>query len=337
MSSNTGYNKLGVIGGMGPKATQLFMGMVIDRTNADKDQEHIPMVVLNDTTIPDRTSAILNKDESKVLNKLVEDAKLLETTGCKVIAVPCNTSHYFIDNVQSEVCIPIINMIKEIKKNFPDLDIIGGNIVTAEAAKELIEAGVSAVKVGIGPGSICTTRVVAGVGVPQLTAVNDVYEYCKDKDIGVIADGGIKLSGDIVKALAAGGDCVMLGGLLAGTKEAPGEEIILEGRRFKIYVGMGSIAAMKRGSKDRYFQAGEVDNSKLVPEGIEGRIAYKGSVKDVVFQLAGGIKAGMGYCGTKTIKDLQINGKFVKITGAGLIESHPHDITITKEAPNYSK
>ena len=231
----------------------------------------------------------------------------------------------------------VINMIKEIKKNFPDLDIIGGNIVTAEAAKELIEAGVSAVKVGIGPGSICTTRVVAGVGVPQLTAVNDVYEYCKDKDIGVIADGGIKLSGDIVKALAAGGDCVMLGGLLAGTKEAPGEEIILEGRRFKIYVGMGSIAAMKRGSKDRYFQAGEVDNSKLVPEGIEGRIAYKGSVKDVVFQLAGGIKAGMGYCGTKTIKDLQINGKFVKITGAGLIESHPHDITITKEAPNYSK
>ena len=231
----------------------------------------------------------------------------------------------------------VINMIKEIKKNFPDLDVIGGNIVTAEAAKELIEAGVSAVKVGIGPGSICTTRVVAGVGVPQLTAVNDVYEYCKDKNIGVIADGGIKLSGDIVKALAAGGDCVMLGGLLAGTKEAPGEEIILEGRRFKIYVGMGSIAAMKRGSKDRYFQAEEKDNSKLVPEGIEGRIAYKGSVKDVIFQLAGGIRAGMGYCGTKTIKDLQINGKFVKITGAGLIESHPHDITITKEAPNYSK
>ena len=231
----------------------------------------------------------------------------------------------------------VINMIKEIKKHYPDLDVIGGNIVTAEAAEELIEAGASAVKVGIGPGSICTTRVVAGVGVPQLTAVNDVYEYCKSRDIGVIADGGIKLSGDIVKALAAGADCVMLGGLLAGTKEAPGEEIILEGRRFKIYVGMGSIAAMKRGSKDRYFQAGEVDNSKLVPEGIEGRIAYKGSVKDVIFQLAGGVRAGMGYCGTKTIKDLQINGKFVKITGAGLIESHPHDITITKEAPNYSK
>ncbi len=230
----------------------------------------------------------------------------------------------------------IINAVKEIKKAYPDLDVIGGNIVTAEAAKDLIEAGVSAVKVGIGPGSICTTRVVAGVGVPQLTAVNDVYEYCKDKEIGVIADGGIKFSGDIVKALAAGGDCVMLGGLLAGTKEAPGEEIILEGRKFKVYVGMGSIAAMKRGSKDRYFQT-ENDASKLVPEGIEGRIAYKGSVKDVVFQLAGGIRAGMGYCGTATIEELQKNGKFIKITGAGLKESHPHDITITKEAPNYSK
>ena len=189
---------------------------------------------------------------------------------------------------------------------------------------------------GIGPGSICTTRVVAGVGVPQLTAVNDVYEYCKDKGIGVIADGGIKLSGDIVKALAAGADCVMLGGLLAGTKEAPGEEILLEGKKFKSYVGMGSIAAMKRGSKDRYFQT-ETDAQKLVPEGIEGRIAYKGAVKDVVFQLCGGIRAGMGYCGTPTIESLQIEGRFMKITGAGLLESHPHDITITKEAPNYSK
>lgn len=230
----------------------------------------------------------------------------------------------------------VINMVRTIKEAFPNLDVIGGNIVTAEAAKDLIDAGADAVKVGIGPGSICTTRVVAGVGVPQLTAVNDVYEYCKDKNIGVIADGGIKLSGDIVKALAAGGDCVMLGGLLAGTKEAPGEEILLEGRKFKIYVGMGSIAAMKRGSKDRYFQT-ENDVSKLVPEGIEGRIAYKGSVKDVVFQLAGGIKAGMGYCGTPTIKELQERGRFIKITGAGLTESHPHDITITKEAPNYSK
>lgn len=256
----------------------------------------------------------------------IERVKKLVEAGVDIITVDSAHGH----------SAGVINMIKEIRKNFPDLDIIGGNIVTAEAAKDLIEAGVNAVKVGIGPGSICTTRVVAGVGVPQLTAVNDVYEYCKDKNIGVIADGGIKLSGDIVKALAAGGDCVMLGGLLAGTKEAPGEEIILEGRKFKIYVGMGSIAAMKRGSKDRYFQT-ENDPAKLVPEGIEGRIAFKGSVKDVVFQLCGGIRAGMGYCGTPTIKDLQERGKFIKITGAGLRESHPHDVTITKEAPNYSK
>ncbi|AVQ16437.1 MULTISPECIES: IMP dehydrogenase [Fusobacterium] len=230
----------------------------------------------------------------------------------------------------------VIEMVRKIREAFPDLDLIGGNIVTAEAAKDLVEAGANAVKVGIGPGSICTTRVVAGVGVPQLTAVNDVYEYCKNQGIGVIADGGIKLSGDIVKALAAGADCVMLGGLLAGTKEAPGEEILLEGKKFKSYVGMGSIAAMKRGSKDRYFQT-ETDAQKLVPEGIEGRIAYKGAVKDVVFQLCGGIRAGMGYCGTPTIERLQVEGRFMKITGAGLLESHPHDITITKEAPNYSK
>lgn len=228
----------------------------------------------------------------------------------------------------------VIKRIKEIRQAFPNLELIGGNIVTAEAALALIDAGVNAVKVGIGPGSICTTRVVAGVGVPQLTAVNDVYQVCKDRGIGVIADGGIKLSGDIVKAIACGADCVMLGGVLAGTKEAPGEEVIYEGRRYKVYVGMGSLAAMKRGSKDRYFQN---DAKKLVPEGIEGRIAYRGDLKDVIFQLCGGIRAGMGYCGTPTIKDLQLNGKFVKITGAGLRESHPHDIQITKEAPNYSR
>ncbi|MGF6906171.1 IMP dehydrogenase [Fusobacterium sp. PH5-44] len=228
----------------------------------------------------------------------------------------------------------VIKKIQEIRNAFPNLNLIGGNIVTAEAALALINAGVNGVKVGIGPGSICTTRVVAGVGVPQLTAVNDIFQVCREKDICVIADGGIKFSGDIVKALAAGADCVMLGGLLAGTTEAPGEEVIMEGRRYKIYVGMGSIAAMKRGSKDRYFQN---DAQKLVPEGIEGCIAYKGNLKDVVFQLCGGIKAGMGYCGTATIEDLKINGRFTKITGAGLAESHPHDIVITKEAPNYSK
>ncbi|WP_300394292.1 IMP dehydrogenase [Fusobacterium sp.] len=228
----------------------------------------------------------------------------------------------------------VIRRVKEIRDAFPDIQLVAGNIVTAEAALALIEAGVDAVKVGIGPGSICTTRVVAGVGVPQLTAVNDVYQVCKERGIGVIADGGIKLSGDIVKALACGADCVMLGGVLAGTKEAPGEEVIYEGRRYKVYVGMGSLAAMKRGSKDRYFQN---DAKKLVPEGIEGRIAYRGDLKDVIFQLCGGIRAGMGYCGTPTIEDLKLNGKFVKITGAGLKESHPHDIQITKEAPNYSR
>lgn len=230
----------------------------------------------------------------------------------------------------------VIQTVRKIRGAFPDLDIIGGNIVTAEAAMDLADAGATAVKVGVGPGSICTTRVVAGVGVPQISAINDVYEVCKDRGVGVIADGGIKLSGDIVKAIAAGADCVMIGGLLAGTEEAPGEEIIFEGRRFKVYVGMGSLAAMKRGSSDRYFQK-ESEAKKLVPEGIEGRVAYKGKLEDVIFQLTGGLKAGMGYCGTATIADLKKDGKFVKITGSGLIESHPHDINITKEAPNYHK
>jgi IMP dehydrogenase len=254
----------------------------------------------------------------------MERVQALVKAGVDVITVDSAHGH----------SVGVLNKIKEIRNAFPKLNLIGGNIVTGEAALDLIKAGVNTVKVGVGPGSICTTRVVAGVGVPQLTAIYDVYEACKDKNICVIADGGIKFSGDIVKALASGADCVMLGGLLAGTSEAPGEEIILEGRKYKIYVGMGSIAAMKRGSKDRYFQN---DAQKLVPEGIEGCIAFRGHVKDVVFQLCGGIRAGMGYCGTPSINDLQLNGKFVKITGAGLKESHPHDIIITKEAPNYSK
>ena len=229
----------------------------------------------------------------------------------------------------------VINKIKEIREAFPKLDIIGGNIVTKEAALDLIEAGVNAVKVGVGPGSICTTRVVSGVGVPQISAVMDVAEVCQDKGIGVIADGGIKLSGDVVKAIAAGADCVMLGGMLAGTDEAPGEEILYNGRKFKTYAGMGSLAAMKRGSKDRYFQL-ESATEKLVPEGIESMVPYKGALKDTVYQICGGLRSGMGYCGTPTIKELKENGKFVKITGAGLKESHPHDVIITKEAPNYN-
>lgn len=227
----------------------------------------------------------------------------------------------------------VITKVAEVRKAFPDLDLVGGNIVTAEAAKALVEAGTNVVKVGIGPGSICTTRVVAGVGVPQLTAINEVYEYCKSKNIAVIADGGIKLSGDIVKAIAAGANCVMLGSMFAGTEEAPGEEIIFNGRKFKTYVGMGSIAAMKRGSKDRYFQT---EAKKLVPEGIEGRVPYKGSLQDVIYQLCGGLRAGMGYCGTKDIQAVIEYTQFVKITNAGLKESHPHDVSVTKEAPNYS-
>lgn len=231
----------------------------------------------------------------------------------------------------------IIKMVKEIKKLHPHLPLIAGNIVTKEAAKALIDAGADAVKVGIGPGSICTTRVVAGVGVPQMTAVAEVAEYCKDKNVCVIADGGIKFSGDIVKALAAGADAVMLGSILAGCQESPGEEIIFQGRRYKSYVGMGSLAAMKRGSADRYFQAKETTAKKLVPEGIEGRVAYKGPVADSLYQLCGGIRAGMGYCGAPTIKELQKNAVFVRITNAGLKESHPHDVDITVESPNYTK
>ncbi len=231
----------------------------------------------------------------------------------------------------------VVNLLKKVKSAFPNLDVIVGNIVTKEAAIELIDAGADALKVGIGPGSICTTRVVAGVGVPQITAVCDVYEYAKTKNIPVIADGGIKMSGDIVKALAAGANTVMLGSILAGCKESPGEEVIYQGRKFKVYVGMGSLAAMKRGSADRYFQDQNSSVNKLVPEGIEGRVAYKGEVADTIFQLCGGIKSGMGYCGTKNIEELQDKATFIKITGAGLKESHPHDVDITTEAPNYMK
>lgn len=229
----------------------------------------------------------------------------------------------------------VVNRIKEIRSEFPELDIIGGNLVTKEAALDLIEAGVNAVKVGIGPGSICTTRVVAGVGVPQISAVMEVAEVCHEKGIGVIADGGIKLSGDVVKAIAAGADCVMLGGMLAGTDEAPGEEVLYNGRKYKTYAGMGSLAAMKRGSSDRYFQL-ESATEKLVPEGIESMVPHRGALKDTIYQICGGLRSGMGYCGTPTIEDLKTKGKFVKITGAGLAESHPHDVIITKEAPNYN-
>lgn len=227
----------------------------------------------------------------------------------------------------------VLDKISEIRRTYPDLDIVGGNIVTAEAAKDLIEAGANVLKVGVGPGSICTTRVVAGVGVPQLSAIYNVYEYAKSQNVTVIADGGIKLSGDIVKAIASGAGAVMLGSLLAGTDEAPGEEIIFQGRKFKSYQGMGSLSAMKRGGKERYFQS---EAKKFVPEGIEGRVPHKGKLEDVIFQLTGGLRAGMGYCGAKDIEVLQKDSKLVMITGSGLKESHPHDVIITQEAPNYS-
>lgn len=258
---------------------------------------------------------------------MLDRVKALVEAGVDVITI--DSAHGHSKN--------IIEAVKSIRKVYPKLPLIAGNIVTKEAAAELIEAGVDTVKVGIGPGSICTTRVVAGVGVPQITAVNDVYEYCKDKDVHVIADGGLKLSGDVVKALAAGGSCVMLGSLLAGCDEAPGEEIIFNGRKFKSYVGMGSLAAMKRGSADRYFQKKETTAKKLVPEGIEGRVAYKGALVDTIYQLCGGIRSGMGYCGAPNLKYLRENAEFIRITNAGLRESHPHDVEITVEAPNYNK
>ena len=227
----------------------------------------------------------------------------------------------------------ILNAVKKIKAAYPDLQVIAGNVATGEATRSLIEAGADAVKVGIGPGSICTTRVVAGIGVPQITAVMDAFAVAKEYGIPIIADGGIKYSGDMTKALAAGGNVCMMGSMFAGCDEAPGTFELYQGRKYKVYRGMGSLAAMENGSKDRYFQEGA---KKLVPEGVEGRVAYKGSLEDTVFQLIGGIRSGMGYCGCPTIPELQERGRFVKITAASLKESHPHDIHITKEAPNYS-
>ena len=258
-----------------------------------------------------------------VTNDALERVKAVYDAGVDVVVL--DSAHGHSKN--------IINKVKEIKEAFPDLDLIAGNIATGEAAEALINAGADCVKVGIGPGSICTTRVVAGIGVPQITAVYDVSQVAKKYNIPVIADGGVKYSGDVVKAVAAGADVIMLGSLLAGCDESPGEFEIFQGRRFKVYRGMGSIAAMECGSKDRYFQTG---SKKLVPEGVEGRVPYKGPVSDTIFQILGGLRSGMGYCGTKTIQLLKENGKFVRITGAGLKESHPHDIYITKEAPNYS-
>lgn len=257
---------------------------------------------------------------------ILERIELLKNAGVDVISV--DTAHGHSKGV--------IDQVKEVKKTYPDLDIIAGNIASGAAAKALVEAGADGIKVGVGPGSICTTRIIAGVGVPQLTAVYESAEAIQGSGVPIIADGGIRFSGDIVKALAGGAQSVMIGSLLAGTEEAPGKVIIYEGRKFKTYRGMGSLEAMEDGSKDRYFQDAEDDIKKLVPEGIVGRVPYKGLVSEVLYQLVGGLKAGMGYCGAKDISALT-KARFVKITAAGVNESHPHDIFITREAPNYSR
>jgi IMP dehydrogenase len=250
-----------------------------------------------------------------------------ELTKCRADAIVVDTAHGHSSRV--------IDAVKKIRGKFSDIEIVAGNVATAEATKELINAGVDAVKIGIGPGSICTTRVVTGAGVPQITAIIECVNAAKDSGVPIIADGGVKFSGDVAKAIASGADSVMIGSLFAGTEEAPGETILFQGRTFKTYRGMGSIGAMKKGSSDRYSQEGTVSDSKYVPEGIEGRVAYKGTLAEMVTQLVGGLRSGMGYTGCKTIKELQTNAKFIRITSAGLRESHVHDVIITKEAPNY--
>jgi len=300
----------------------------------DKDNKIIGLLTFKDITkAKDRPNACKdNKGRLRVAAGVgvtfdtMDRVKAL--ANAQVDAIVIDTAHGHTKGV--------IDMLKQAKAEYPDIDFIVGNIATAEAAKTLVEAGADGVKVGIGPGSICTTRIIAGVGVPQLSAVYDVYNAIKDSGVPVIADGGLRYSGDIVKALAAGADSVMVGSLLAGVEESPGETIIYQGRKFKSYRGMGSVEAMQQGSKDRYFQDIEDDIKKLVPEGIAARVPFKGSLEEVIYQLIGGLRAGMGYCGAATINDLH-SAKFVRITNSGINESHPHDVTITREAPNYSR
>ncbi len=301
----------------------------------NKDKKLVGLITFRDITKLTQ-KPIANKDNFgrlRVAAAIGVTPDAVERTGALVQAgvdaVIIDTAHGHTKGV--------VEILQEIKKNFPDLDVVVGNIATGEAAKYLVKAGADAVKVGIGPGSICTTRVVAGVGFPQFSAVLEVAAAIKGSGVPVIADGGIRYTGDIPKAIAAGADTVMLGSLLAGTKESPGETIIFEGRKFKSYRGMGSVEAMKKGSKDRYFQDVEDDIKKLVPEGIVGRVPYKGDLEESIHQFIGGLRAGMGYCGAKDIETLKETGKFIKITSSGINESHPHDVTITQESPNYSR
>ena len=301
----------------------------------DTENALVGLITFRDIT-KHTTKPIANKDyygRLRVAAAVGVTGDVLERTAAlvksDVDAIVIDTAHGHTKGV--------VEVLKKVKNQFPDLDVVVGNIATAAAAKYLVENGADAVKVGIGPGSICTTRIIAGVGYPQLSAVLAVSNAIKGSGVPVIADGGIRYTGDIPKAIAAGADCVMLGSLLAGTKESPGETIIYEGRKFKSYRGMGSVEAMKKGSKDRYFQDVEDDIKKLVPEGIVGRVPYKGELFESIHQFIGGIRAGMGYCGTNSIENLKENGQFVQITAAGIRESHPHNIQITKEAPNYSR
>ncbi|MEN9697668.1 MAG: hypothetical protein RLZ56_1089, partial [Bacteroidota bacterium] len=275
--------------------------------------------------VKDKIGRLLVGAALGITKDLLDRAAALQSVGVDIVSLDSAHGHSK----------GVIEALKTLKKNFKSLPVIAGNVATAQGALALANAGADAVKVGIGPGSICTTRIVAGAGVPQLTAIMEATKALKGKNIPVIADGGIRYTGDMVKALAAGANCVMMGSIFAGTEESPGETIIYEGRKFKGYRGMGSIGAMGQGSGDRYFQEG-TDSKKFVPEGIEGRVAYKGNLSEIIYQFVGGLKAGMGYCGAKTVKDLQ-NATFVQITNAGMKESHAHDIDITKEAPNYSR
>jgi len=276
--------------------------------------------------VKDKIGRLLVGAALGITKDLLERAAALQSVGVDIVSLDSAHGHSK----------GVIEALKLLKKTYKNLPVIAGNVATAEGALAMANAGADAVKVGIGPGSICTTRIVAGAGVPQLTAIMEAARALKGKNIPIIADGGIRYTGDMVKALAAGANCVMMGSIFAGTEESPGETIIYEGRKFKAYRGMGSIGAMSQGSGDRYFQDSEADSKKYVPEGIEGRVAYKGNLHEIVYQFVGGLKAGMGYCGAKTVKDLQ-NATFVQITNAGMRESHTHDVEVTREAPNYSK
>ena len=296
----------------------------------DKDNHLIGLITYKDITKAKDKPMACKDEKGRLRVGVTYDTldRMQALVNAGVDAIVIDTAHGHSKSV--------IEKLREAKVSFPKIDIVVGNIATGDAAKMLVENGADAVKVGIGPGSICTTRVVAGVGVPQLSAVYDVYSVLKNTGVPLIADGGLRYSGDIVKALAAGGSCVMIGSLVAGTEESPGDTIIYNGRKFKSYRGMGSLEAMEHGSKDRYFQADTKDVKKLVPEGIAGRVPYKGTVQEVIYQMVGGLRSGMGYCGAATIEKLH-DAKFTRITNAGVNESHPHDITITSEAPNYSR